>query len=277
MPSRFLTRKRLIGMVHLLPLPGSPGYGGDWNAVRERALADAWALAEGGVSALLIENFGDRPFLGDRVEPITVAAMAALVQEVRSRFGLPCGVNVLRNDAAAALAIATVTGCPFIRVNIHLGTMLTDQGLLSGQGAQTLRRRTAWRSSVEVWADVWVKHAAPLGTASLEETALDTWERGLADALILSGQRTGQPPEGEALNRVRQVLPQAPLVVGSGLTPENLETFWPYAQGFIVGTWLKEGEDPQGPVSLRRVRQLVERWRALLLAGEGEAPAESPA
>jgi membrane complex biogenesis BtpA family protein len=182
----------VVGMVHLLPLPGSPRWAGSMEAVVRRAVADARALAAGPVDALLVENYGDVPFLPGPVPAETVAALAAAVAAVRDAADRPVGVNVLRNDAAAALAIAAATGCRFIRVNVHTGSMFTDQGLIHGQAGPTLRARARLAPDVAILADVMVKHAAPPPGLDLGRAARDAWDRGLADALVVSS-RTGSP------------------------------------------------------------------------------------
>src|SRR5256712_5007415 len=119
-----------IGMVRLPTLPGSPRWDGSMARVVASALADARALIEGGVDALLVENFGDAPFTPGRVEPATVAAMSVVAAEVRRALPrAPLGVNVLKNDARAALAVAAAVGAEFIRVNVHAGARLADQGI----------------------------------------------------------------------------------------------------------------------------------------------------
>src|SRR5260221_195002 len=135
-------RRAVIGMVHLAPLPGAPLYEGSLQDVLARALADAEALAAGGVDAIAVENFGDRPFRKSRVDPETIAAMTRVITELARSVALPFGVNVLRNDASAALAIAAATGAAFIRVNVHTGAVVADQGIIEGEAAETLRRRS---------------------------------------------------------------------------------------------------------------------------------------
>ncbi|HYU23619.1 MAG TPA: BtpA/SgcQ family protein, partial [Thermoanaerobaculia bacterium] len=120
---RFAARA-LFGMVHLRALPGAPLFGGSMDAVIEAALADGRALAAGGADGLVIENFGDRPFVKNRVPPETIASMVRVVSEIAREVALPFGVNVLRNDAQAALAIAAATGAAFIRVNVHAGAVV---------------------------------------------------------------------------------------------------------------------------------------------------------
>src|ERR1700730_10368030 len=108
----------LIGMLHLRPLPGSPRFAGNLDLVRAALLQDAEALHAGGVHAFMLENFGDVPFYPADVPAHVVAVMTALACEVRAKFPIPLGVNVLRNDARAALAVALAAGAEFIRVNV---------------------------------------------------------------------------------------------------------------------------------------------------------------
>src|SRR5438874_9401046 len=177
----------LIGVVHLKPLPGAPRWQGNFDALLRLAVADAQAYERGGAHALVIENFGDMPFTKGNVGPETIAAMAAAGRAVRENTKLPIGFNVLRNDACAALALCAACNGSFIRVNVHVGAMLTDQGLIEGNAFETLRYRKRICPEALIFADVHVKHALPLGHWTLEAAARDTLERGLADALIVSG------------------------------------------------------------------------------------------
>ncbi|HHX39645.1 MAG TPA: BtpA/SgcQ family protein [Armatimonadetes bacterium] len=254
----FRADKPVIGMVHLLPLPGSPGWGGSMEAVLERALADARAWAEGGASALLVENYGDVPFHPESVEPHTIAAMTLAVAAVREATALPVGVNVLRNDARAALGIAAATGARFIRVNVHTGAMVTDQGLLQGRAHETLRLRRSLGAPVLLFADLLVKHAVPLGEAPLEQAAHDGFERGLADALVVSGIATGQPTPLADVRRVKDALPEAPLLVGSGVTSESIAGLLRVADGVIVGSSAKVDGRAENPVDMDRARALIQ-------------------
>src|ERR1017187_8555177 len=132
-------RKLVIGVIHLQPLPGSPKWGGNLKSVINHALADASAYERGGVDAIIIENFRDAPFTKAGVEPETIAAMAAAGCPLPAAVDLPLGFNVLRNDARAALALCAACGGSFIRVNVHTGAMLTDQGIIEGNAYETVR------------------------------------------------------------------------------------------------------------------------------------------
>ena len=245
----------VVGMVHLPALPGSPGFHGSMTDLLDRALDDANVLVQGGLDGLLVENFGDAPFFPRRVPPETVAAMAVVVREILRSVTVPVGVNVLRNDAAAALGVAVASGASFIRVNVHSGVMFTDQGRLEGQAHRTLRLRAALRSPVLILADVMVKHATPPPGMALESAARDTWERGLADGLILTGPETGKPLDTDDLRRVRAALPpEAKIWVGSGTTPESAPRLLEMADGIIVGSSLEREGKAGGPVDPERVR-----------------------
>ena len=250
-------RKTLIGVVHLRPLPGSPRWRGDLESVIEFAVNDARAYERGGAHALFIENFGDIPFTRGNVSPETIAAMAAAGRAIRQAVKLPFGFNVLRNDARAALALCAVCGGAFIRVNVHTGAMLTDQGLIEGNAYETLRYRQRLCPHVQIFADVHVKHAVPLGNWTIEDAARDTVERGLADALIVSGAGTGLAAELADVERVRRTAPATKILLGSGVTLANLPDFLPVADAFIVGSSLKVGGRVSNPVDAKRVAALV--------------------
>jgi len=245
----------LIGMIHLAALPGAPGFAGSLAEVLEAAVADARALAEGGVRVAMVENFHDVPFWPDRVPPETVAAMAVIVAEVRRAVPeLALGVNVLRNDADAALGLAAATGAACIRINVHTGAMVTDQGPMAGQAHWTLRRRQALGLDlVGILADLRVKHAAPLAARDLVAEARDLRGRGLADAIVVSGEATGAATDPAVLARLRAALPDCPLLVGSGATAASVAGLLQHADGCIVGTSLKTADR----VASDRVRELV--------------------
>jgi membrane complex biogenesis BtpA family protein len=227
------------------------------ESVVEFAVNDARAYERGGAHALFIENFGDVPFTGGSVAPETIAAMAAAGCAIRDAVKLPIGFNVLRNDARAALALCAVCGGTFIRVNVHCGAMLTDQGLIEGNAYDTLRYRRRICPAAQIFADVHVKHAVPLGNWTIEDAARDTVERGLADALIVSGAGTGLATDVADVERVRCTCPATKVLLGSGVKLENIRDFLPIADGFIVASSLKLNGKLSNPVDAKRVAALA--------------------
>jgi membrane complex biogenesis BtpA family protein len=246
-------------MIHLLALPGAPRFNGSMDEILQAAVSDAEALHGAGFPALLVENFGDAPFHADQVEPETIAALTLAIEAVIAATGLPVGVNVLRNDAISALGVAAVAGARFIRVNVLTGVMYTDQGPIAGRAAELLRRRRELAPDVEIWADVMVKHATPPPGLEPGQAALDTVERGLADAVIVSGPGTGEPPDLEVGKAVRAAVPKGTrVVIGSGATVGNLATLVDFADSVIVGSGVKVDNDAGNRVDRLKAAALVE-------------------
>jgi hypothetical protein len=256
----------VVGMVHLAPLPGSPRFAGDRDLVHNRAVFDAETLEAGGVDGIVVENFGDVPFYPDDVPKHVVAEMTTAVSAVTDAVDLPVGVNVLRNDAEAALSVAAATGADFVRVNVHTGARVTDQGVVEGEAHETMRLRERLDADVRVLADVDVKHSAPLSGDGFDpEVVAETVERGLADGVIVSGTGTGHAVDTDRLAAVARRSADldvgAPVFVGSGVTAETVGELLDVADGVIVGTALKRSERTTNPVDEARVRKLVEAAR----------------
>jgi len=254
--------KPFVGMIHLPPLPGSVHYNGEGIApILDAVLQDLASLETGGADAALVENLRDAP-LPKTAAKETIAAMTVVVQEIARKARIPVGVNVLRNDAEAALAIAAATGASFIRVNVFCGVAFSDQGLIEGQARAVLELRKRLGCDAKILADVHVKHAAHPTT--IEEAAVDA-TRNHPDGLVVSGIGTGKRTAPEDLQAVKQVT-ALPVFVGSGVRIDNLATVRE-ADGFIVGTSLKEGGVLEGPIDPQRVRALAEAIAGLRKSG----------
>lgn len=252
-----LHQKLFIGVVHLKPLPGSPRWAGDMESVINNAMIDAQAYDRGGAHAIFIENFNDAPFAKGIVGPETIAAMSAVASAIRERVKVPVGFNVLRNDARSALALCAATGGSFIRVNVHCGAMLTDQGIIEGDAYHTLRYRQQICPNALIFADVHVKHALPLADSPIGADACEIIERGHADAVIVSGIRTGFATDFADLELVRRALPRAKIFIGSGITAHNIGEYMRLADGVIVGSSLKFGGRLDAHVDQKRVAALA--------------------
>jgi membrane complex biogenesis BtpA family protein len=255
-------------MVHLLPTPGSPGFRGSVDEIVERAISDARCLADNGCHALLVENYGDVPFHRDAVPAETVASMALCVSAVVDAVApLTVGVNVLRNDARAGLALCAATGARFVRVNVHLGVRATDQGVLEGRAFETMRERTRLCPEAAVLADAQVKHSTALGARSLAEDVGDLVARGLVDAVIVTGIATGVPPDAERLREAQRAAAGVPVLIGSGFDELCAPELLRHADGVIVGTSLKHGGRVENPVDAVRVGRLARAIRASVRSG----------
>ena len=260
----FWARKRLIGMVHLGPLPGSPRDRGDFVGVLSRAAADARALVAGGADAIMVENFFDAPFAKDTVPPHTLAALTRAALVVREAAPeLPLGINCLRNDAKGALAVAHIVGAQFVRVNVWVGAAVTDQGIIEGAAREgILYRKMLGAEHIQIFTDVFVKHAAQLGdgTQSIQDAAKDAVLRGMADALIVSGSATGSGTRVSDVASVTEALPGVPVLIGSGFGLETARALLAAgAAGAIVGSSLKVGavDSPVDPEKVRALKAIM--------------------
>lgn len=257
----------LVGMLHLPALPGAPRSTWPMARIEERLVAEAKLLAAAGFDAAVIENFGDVPFERDAVEPVTVASMTRLACAVRREApGLVLGVNVLRNDASAALAVALAAEASFIRVNVHVGATATDQGIIEGAAAATTRLRARLDAKLAIWADVHVKHGRNLSHGSIEAEAEDAVERGLADALIVSGTGTGKTTSLDDVRRVKALGLERDsrpvrVYVGSGVATDTVRDVLAVADGVIVGSALKEAGRASNAIDPRRLEDFVARAR----------------
>jgi len=238
----FGRRGAVIGVIHSRPLPGSPDYEGeDMEDVIGYALAEALRYCGGGVDGLIVENHGDIPFAKpEDLGPETAACMATMTRAVRQEANIPVGVNVLANAPLQALAVAKASGAQFVRVNQWANAYVANEGFMEGRAGEAMRYR-AWlhARSVRVFADVHVKHGAHAITAdrAIAELARDV-EFFDADAAIATGQRTGDAATLEELRAIASGT-SLPVVVGSGVTPENVGDILGVADGVIVASYLK--------------------------------------
>ena len=254
----FKNPKPIIACIHLMPLPGSPNYSGKITEVYDIALSEVEIYKRYPINGLIIENFRDMPFYPNKLPAETIAAMAAVTREIVNVVQIPVGVNALRNDAQSALAIASATEADFIRVNVHLDAVVADQGIIEGAAHETLRLRANLKSDVLIFADVGVKHSAPLGNRGLAAQTRDLSERGLADAVIVSGESTGSETQTEDIDIVRQST-NLPILIGSGVTPENLGKVYSKMDGLIVGSTFKKDGKADNFVEEARVKAFTER------------------
>ena len=252
------TFPKLIGMVHLQALPGSPLHRYSVAEITRQAVSEAKMLQEGGMEGILVENMHDRPYQSGHAGPETVAAMTVACAAVRAATGLPCGVQVLAAANREALAIALAAGLQFIRAEAFVFAHVADEGLLQSCAAGLLRyRRSIGAESIRILTDIKKKHSSHAITAdiTLEETA-HAAEYFLSDGLVVTGLRTGHQPAPAEVSAVQQHT-ALPVFTGSGVTLENAATFLQAGHGVIVGSSLKADGDWRNAVDPRRVREFV--------------------
>ena len=270
----FTNCKPVVGVIHVGALPGTPASELSVGALSELAAREAAVYRAGGVDGLMVENMHDVPYLRGAVGPEIVAALAVIARAVKSEACLPVGVQILAGANTEAMSVAHAAGLDYIRAEGFAFAHVADEGLIESSAAELLRlRRRIGADGVRVWADVKKKHSSHAITAdvSLGETAAAV-EFMRADAVIVTGRVTGEPPRAadvrEAKSRCR-----LPVLLGSGVTAGNVAEFFDEADGFIVGSYFKEGGLWSNAVERGRVERLMDGVRGLRGAGKSQAGA----
>lgn len=256
----FGTPKPVIGMVHLWPMPGAPGYAGyDMDTIIDQAVRDAHALVEGGVDGLIVENMWDIPFrAGPHIQPESIAAHAVAARAVKQAVDLPLGINLVHNGGVALLGIAIAAGASFIRVCMFTGAGVWDAGSWDeGCAADLMRRRAELHAEhIKILADVDKKHSVRFPGIDLA-THIE-WTRFFgADALIVSGRMTGDAPDIGKVREAKALAGDRPLLIGSGADERTIAAFMAVADGVIVGSSVKRDGRIENPVDGERVRRFV--------------------
>ena len=252
--------KALIGVIHCPPFPGSPRYKGQsMSEIYDICMRDAAAYLEGGMNGLIVENHGDIPFLKpDDIGPETTGFLSVITDRIVNTFDCPVGINVLANAPIPALAAATASGADFIRVNEWANAYVANEGFMEGRAGEALRYRAALQANhIKVFADSHVKHGSH---SIVADRSIGELTRDLAffdaDAVIATGQRTGNSATMEEIDEIGSAT-SLPLLVGSGVTPENVQTILNRTDGVIVASSLKRDGDWWNEVELERVKGFV--------------------
>lgn len=265
MPKLVLPAKAMIAMVHVPALPGAPAASMTVRQIVKHSVAEANALASAGFDAILIENMHDRPYLLGAVGPEITAAMTAVVGAVRKEVNAPLGVQVLAGANREALAVAMAGGAEFIRAEGFVFSHVADEGQFTTADAGPLLRyrRAMGADHIAVIADIKKKHASHALTADVDlaDTARAAQFFG-ADGVVITGTSTGRAANPDEVHSARSAV-DIPVIVGSGVNPENLPALWPHADAFIVGSYIKRDGDWRNPLDAARIDALLAGARSL--------------
>jgi len=257
-----VSNKPVFGMVHFMPLPDTPCYdsAAGVKAILNTALKDAEALAKAGVDGFLFSNEGDRPYLSD-VSKHTVAIMARLVHDVASRYDLPFGISVLA-DPVAAISIGAAVEADFVRIFLSW-VYASDWGIVDPDAGALQRYRARLADAPMVFANV-SGHTEPLGNRSIKDITRGAIKFGLADAVCLAGTTAGSEINVSDIKEAREGSSgAAPVMIGTGVSIDNIEKMYPLGDGFIVGTSLKQGGDTFSPIDPARANRFMEKIKEL--------------
>ncbi|MBR4470436.1 MAG: BtpA/SgcQ family protein [Erysipelotrichaceae bacterium] len=254
----FKGQKPIIGMVHLKPLPGAPGYCGDLDKVYEAALADLKALINGGANAVIVENFGDIPYATEQ-ELITTTAMASIAARLRKECDLPMGINVQFNNFEAEWAIAYSCGYDFIRSEVFAENRMGPNGVCIASGPAIMRLKARYPKDIAFLADVNVKHTFAITEQPLDFTIESILEGG-ADALICTGIMTGKSPSVEDVKEMKRIAgEEVPVIVGSGVNEKTVNDYLAVSDGAIIGSSFKVDGNVMNAIDENRVRSLMSK------------------
>ena len=249
----------VYGVVHLQSLPGSPSNRLSLDEIIDLAQEDINNLVFGGVDGIIIENFGDTPFVKDDVSKRTLASFTTVVENLSIERDIKVGINVLRNDGIAALSIAEATKSNFVRINVLNNTMFTDQGIIEGKSHEINQFKSTLNNVVEIYADVFVKHAVPAPGSKIENHAKELIDRAGADVVIVTGDGTGHEINMDDLEKVRNIVPEGKLAIGSGVNATNVGAYQDLADILIVGTSFKFDNIVSKKVDINRVEEIVRK------------------
>jgi membrane complex biogenesis BtpA family protein len=257
----FKKPKPVIGMVHLPPLPGAVGYTGyPVSEIVDFALKDAATLVENGVDGLMVENMWNIPFaVGMETSPEEMCAQAVAAAEVIKSVSLPVGINVVHNGARVTLGIAIAAGAKFMRICLLTGAAVWDTGEFDHGCARELlsARKLNQAEHIKVFCDVDKKHSVRFPGIDLA-THIEWTEFYLADAMIISGRMTGDAPDLEKVKKAKELAKGRPILMGSGMTAENVGDFLKSADGCIVGFGMKDAGHPYRPVNPDKVKRFMD-------------------
>ncbi|HPX31981.1 MAG TPA: BtpA/SgcQ family protein [Erysipelotrichaceae bacterium] len=252
----FFRGNPIIGMVHLLPLPGAPKYRGSIEEIKERALYDANALVNGGVKSFIIENFNDDPY-SECIDDFSFATMVKIANEIKNAFDCKIGINIQFNDVEKELALAYAIDADFIRVEVFIDNRVGIQGIMTAKCRKITELKNKYDIRAKILADIDVKHTTALVKEDIDELAHRAIDEG-ADAIILTGSKTGENPKITEVERIREIVEDFPIVVGSGINSNTIRKYLRYANGVIVGSSIKIDGNVKNPVCQIRTRELVE-------------------
>ena len=250
-------------MIALAPLPGSPRYRGNDDAILKSAMSDLQHYMDAGADVIVLENSHDLPYIKPPLPAAAVALVKRIAREVRQKFGGPIGIQLLEAANETALEVAAEADLDFLRAEGYVFAHVGGAGIIESCAGRLLRKRKELGCDhIRVLADVKKKHCSHALTGDLDITdEVKQAEFFLVDGIVVTGARTTEPPDPGELRRVKEAT-HVPVIIGSGMTPENIGKFHPVADGFIVGSTFRRGGDFLGDLDPARLKTFAEAFRA---------------
>ncbi len=261
---QFSNRKSIIGMIHVQALPGTPNHKMSLNEISDWAVQEAKQYEKANLDAIMIENMHDVPYTKGQVGPEITAAMTVVAKAIRKAVNLPLGIQILAGANKEALAVAKAANLDFIRAEGFVFGHVADEGYIDSCAAELMRyRKNIDASDVNVFTDIKKKHSSHAITSDVDiaETA-HAAEFFLSDGLIITGSSTGKAVDIRELDALKDSVDR-PILIGSGITVDNISEYWNYANAFIVGSHFKENGYWMNPISDERLSIFMEKVNEL--------------
>ena len=260
-----LKKKKLtIGMVHVDALPGTPNNKYSISQIISQAVQEAKMYEQNGLDAIILENMHDVPYLNRKVGPEITASMTAIAAEVKKNISIPCGVQILAGANSEALAVAQASGCEFIRVEGFVYSHIADEGLMNACAGELMRFRKKIRAEdIAIFADIKKKHSSHSITSDLDITDFaETCKFFLANGIIITGRSTSEEADINELQKVRKTC-DLPILIGSGITINNIDKYWNNADGFIIGSHFKKDGYWKNSLDKNRINEFMLKVKRL--------------
>lgn len=262
----FESKKSVIGMIHIDALPGTPNFKGSVKNIIDKALMEAKFYMSGGVDGIAIENMHDVPYLNKSAGPEITSLMSIIGYEIKQLTKMPVGIQILAGANKQALAAANSAGLDFIRAEGFVFAHIADEGTINSDAAELLRYRKAiGADNILIFTDVKKKHSSHNITAdvSIEQTA-HAAEFFLSDGIILTGSETGKETDLDEVKSVKKSI-KLPVIIGSGITLNNIENYLPYCDAVIIGSYFKKSGNWKNTVDTERVKAFMKKINQLRL------------
>jgi membrane complex biogenesis BtpA family protein len=253
-----LNSKYVIGMIHVDALPGTPKYNGNISAIIQHAITEAELYKSAGIQGIMIENMHDIPYLNNSAGPEIISIMAIIAYEIKRRTNLFAGIQILASANKEAIAVANSANLDFIRAEGFVFSHIADEGFTDANAGEILRfRKQIGAENVMVFTDIKKKHSSHSITADISiSEAAKAAEFFLSDGIIITGSATGKEANMEEIIAVKNST-SLPVIIGSGITAENVCDYYNIADAFIVGSYFKQDGNWQNPVEKERIEKLL--------------------
>jgi len=260
----FGIRKPIIGMIHVKALPGTPDYDYDVKSIIDKAKREAGIYMDAGIDAVIIENMHDVPYLKRNVGPEITSLMSIIGYEIKNSFSIPCGIQILAGANKDAIAAAHSAGLDFIRAEGFVYAHVADEGIMESDAGELLRyRKMIGAEKVLIFTDIKKKHSSHSITSDVDivETA-HTAEFFKSDGVVITGVATGKETDVDDVKNVKQNA-NIPVLIGSGLTVNNIENYFAFADGFIIGSHFKKDGFWKNEIDAKRVQRFMNKVNEL--------------